>query len=380
MILMENIQNRFCYELQNYMCLQVTNFDSCDEGSEKSSDQQYCSSQSSDFSPVSQMSDKELSPNSLETNSFCLSRGTTEKDVATVEIKVKLSQKEEGNLMNVSSTFAAEKFISNETDVSEIGVPTAMSCFSARDGNHSNFEIASDCCVQNETAEENYEQAMNLCISDSHGPPLNLFCHRNDGLRKPRKATPVKRIGSSNGVSEFVQEKLTNEGKISKHLDVDPMSADVGADSLSCATGSTVIKVPVYKCSVSASSEKELSSSAYMEMNNSSPLDLCVRGSPIARKSESCVPEQSSVDDLSAQILLLSGKEYEIISLGGGRWISRNEYDLQKGLGPRKLVSKVPGSLQTNDRGFHPKGSQPHSVANRQLAAVINDPRCSAAE
>lgn len=355
------------------MCLQVTNVDSCDEGSEKSSDQQYCSSQSSDFSPVSQMSNKAFSRNSLEVNSFCLSRGTSEKDVSTVGIKTKLSQKEDGNLMNFSSTFAAEKVISNETDV-EIREHTAMSCFSASDGDHSNFEIASDSCVQNETAEENYEQAMNLCISDSHGSSRNVFCHNNDGLRKPRKATPVKHVDSSNGVSEFGQEKLTNECKISEHSDADPMSADITANSsLSGATGSMVIKVPVYKCSVPACSEKESSLPAYREMNNSTPLDLCVRGSSTVRKSELSAPEQSSVDDLSAQILLLSGKEYEIISLGGGRWISRNEYDLQKGLSPRKLVSKVPDNLQTNSRGFHPMDSQPRSVSNRQFDVVMND-------
>jgi len=34
----------------------------------------------------------------------------------------------------------------------------------------------------------------------------------------------------------------------------------------------------------------------------------------------------------SSQILLLSGKQYEIVPLGDGRWISRSEYELQRGL------------------------------------------------
>jgi len=34
----------------------------------------------------------------------------------------------------------------------------------------------------------------------------------------------------------------------------------------------------------------------------------------------------------ASQILLLSGKQYEIMPLGDGRWISRNEYELQRGL------------------------------------------------
>ena len=34
----------------------------------------------------------------------------------------------------------------------------------------------------------------------------------------------------------------------------------------------------------------------------------------------------------NSQILLLSGKQYEIVPLGDGRWISRNEYELQRGL------------------------------------------------
>ena len=67
--------------------------------------------------------------------------------------------------------------------------------------------------------------------------------------------------------------------------------------------------------------------------------------------------EKSGADETlaKAQILLLNGQEYEIVPIGGGRWISKNEYQLQKAL---KSVKKGQGS-SSNDSGINGRASSP---------------------
>jgi hypothetical protein len=60
-------------------------------------------------------------------------------------------------------------------------------------------------------------------------------------------------------------------------------------------------------------------------------LDLSAKKSP--SPSPSPAPDSTpEAPPTHPQILLLNGKEYEIVSLGQGRWISRNEYELMHGL------------------------------------------------
>ena len=49
----------------------------------------------------------------------------------------------------------------------------------------------------------------------------------------------------------------------------------------------------------------------------------------------------------ASQILLLSGKQYEIVPLGDGRWISRNEYELQRGLQKSSSGVELTGAART---------------------------------
>lgn len=45
-------------------------------------------------------------------------------------------------------------------------------------------------------------------------------------------------------------------------------------------------------------------------------------------------------EEIPSQILVLNGKEYDIVPLGDGRWISKNEYELMRGLGTVKKVTQ----------------------------------------
>ena len=63
-------------------------------------------------------------------------------------------------------------------------------------------------------------------------------------------------------------------------------------------------------------------------------------------------------DQGTSQILLLSGKQYEIVPLGDGRWISRNEYELQRGLQKSSSGVEVSGAVRTvADKNVESNGS-----------------------
>jgi len=70
--------------------------------------------------------------------------------------------------------------------------------------------------------------------------------------------------------------------------------------------------------------ESESISSSYRVLCEWDASDNSTPGTDAARTSTS--------EPSPSQILLLSGKQYEIVPLGDGRWISRNEYELQQGL------------------------------------------------
>jgi hypothetical protein len=79
------------------------------------------------------------------------------------------------------------------------------------------------------------------------------------------------------------------------------------------------------------------SSSLPLDLTASSP--FCVGGHSMVKANGTAADsiKVSTVSDLPAtQILLLNGKEYEIVPLGNGHWISKHEYELAAGLGVGK--------------------------------------------
>ena len=91
--------------------------------------------------------------------------------------------------------------------------------------------------------------------------------------------------------------------------------------------------------------------------------------------NNSTTTDTTAADDVSAtseasssQILLLSGKQYEIVPLGDGRWISRNEYELQRGL--QKSSSGVEQGVGTAARaGTDGSGEKSEQIASTGSAA-----------
>ena len=65
--------------------------------------------------------------------------------------------------------------------------------------------------------------------------------------------------------------------------------------------------------------------------------------------ADTAATSTAAADDAqsSSQILLLSGKQYEIVPLGDGRWISRNEYELQRGLQKSSSGVELTGAART---------------------------------
>ena len=91
-----------------------------------------------------------------------------------------------------------------------------------------------------------------------------------------------------------------------------------------------------------------------------------------AKKAEK-VP---SPDTMEPQILLLNGKEYEIVSLGNGRWISRNEYELMHALGT--VMDNSPKDLKDGKAAASPDSTQEESqqksaAMKRKLSADTNE-------
>lgn len=96
---------------------------------------------------------------------------------------------------------------------------------------------------------------------------------------------------------------------------------------------------------------------------SSMPLDLtassafCVgrhstvntNGTVADKTTQSSTNVSATADQPATQILLLNGKEYEIVPLGNGQWISKHEYELTAGLGSGKdqpeLQQVVPNSV-----------------------------------
>ncbi|KAK2163564.1 hypothetical protein LSH36_77g02048 [Paralvinella palmiformis] len=173
-------------------------------------------------------------------------------------------------------------------------------------------------------------------------PEDNISCRKN-----PRKGTPVKlQSPRKHFVSEtkekgFVDIKVPNynTAAIAKTAGSSPKSGTV----LDLSPPARKLQLGlVQEASVEAISEetsKKLTAEGVPTVEilpsdgrNQNPTDK----SPAA-----CDEKTETMDEIKSQILVLNGREYEIVALGDGRWISRNEYEIMKGLQSGKPASKV---------------------------------------
>ena len=252
-----------------------------------------------------------------------------------------------------------------------------------------NGEVAHDYTVANidmmaNNCSENVDRQQELSIS-CYDPKVEMESIRkmespsaasSQNSRKPRKGNPMKRIPGNQPVEDPETIDLrVNKEPISKKLFL-----SASDDGSTAASGNQIcIKVPKFKC---LSPSDDVS-----DTNLTSPLDLSKnvnlcemdtesnRDVETDQKSNQDVEiDQKSNQDLETykkltrgvemdqktnqdseteqnrscfglpQILMLNGKEYEIVQLGAGRWISRNEFELLQKLG---LCQKL--TLSTSD-------------------------------
>lgn len=89
------------------------------------------------------------------------------------------------------------------------------------------------------------------------------------------------------------------------------------------------------------------------------------------------VPLTSSLESSSSvpnsQILLLSGKQYEIVPLGEGRWISRNEYELLRGLGMASCSGRGAATKSSPSPGdMSSRGVESHTPGDAVESAPLS--------
>lgn len=174
--------------------------------------------------------------------------------------------------------------------------------------------------------------------------PENLSLHGAEVVRKPRKGTPVKVVS---GPGEHPETVVAVESQCAQDMSfkgVRDRSTNESKDN----PGQVLIKVPVFRCS-STTASTACDESFPQPSKDPAPLDL----SNDRKKKPNSEPQEDLTgcgpfEDYTVQILVLNGKEYEIIPLGNGRWLSRNEYELLKGLGPGELVSHNPKATENH--------------------------------
>ena len=206
------------------------------------------------------------------------------------------------------------------------------------------------------------------------------FTEETSGMRKPRKGTPVKLCAtppssaSAEDLSRTRRQIFTDmpslDGPYEEGMASPTGSSTEEYDRLTIITDDKptlnigTMKVPIqpaHKESVHARThlrsastgknslqekppvaiETSLTTVVTTATNGATstpqPLDLTspVRETPSTAKQD--ILEAVSVSDATAtvsqsQILLLNGKEYEIVPIGSNRWITRNEYEMMKEL------------------------------------------------
>lgn len=110
-------------------------------------------------------------------------------------------------------------------------------------------------------------------------------------------------------------------------------TADVAMEAMNLATRCRVVNKPEKPQEVSISVTKKDNNDN--EEKPSSPENKiaavkCDHQVAAPSKAETKVTKEILTE---AQILMLNGREYEIVSMGDGRWISRSDYELMEGLG-----------------------------------------------
>lgn len=81
-----------------------------------------------------------------------------------------------------------------------------------------------------------------------------------------------------------------------------------------------------------------------LNLTSSKHLNPVIKKEEVIKPGESCKPK--------SQILLLNGKEFEIVPLGDRRWISKNEYELLRGLDPPSNQEEASFSGAQHSAGF----------------------------
>lgn len=138
--------------------------------------------------------------------------------------------------------------------------------------------------------------------------------------RKPRKGTPVKLKPVASKVKEEPTSESTDEAP-AEEVGKGSVSAQLGVGQSGDSSLPPVIKVPTYTVS-SSSVQPKTAASAPEEAT-----------SPDASKSLAQMPSPKTASEGPlSQILMLNGREFEIVPLGDGRWISKGEYEIMQGL------------------------------------------------
>ena len=252
----------------------------------------------------------------------------------------------------------------------------------------------------------------NIEKSTDHNPAENTHSNNEEAqnVRKPRKGTPFKlcatppsqscidlsersRSAVSPGIGGYnsgsnsqnssrrsSQENMPNYGNCRSPDSDDISQTDIhGLDTKPAAVIGN-IQVPIKRQRKDTGSPRgylKRHSMQYTEpvapsiasdsaQSAGSPLDLthsAVRAptntaSAVNSTPKSTANQQSSAD--GKQILLLNGLEYEIVPLGNGRWISKNEYELIRQLNsvhPSSPVSNVENLSKVSQKTANPVAS-----------------------
>lgn len=147
-------------------------------------------------------------------------------------------------------------------------------------------------------------------------------------------------LAKADAIDLSVKRFKSDSGDLGSVLDLGCNPAQPGLDE----DRNSIVK------DLSVDGGKRSTAGQYLSLDSSSlqcPLDLSnsakgssVCGSGVKDSPRECKEKASIPEGLETQILLLNGKEYEIVAVGDGKWITKNEYELIQGLGSCGLARK----------------------------------------
>lgn len=373
-----------------------SSFESCDEGSDKSSDQRYSSQGES--SSESRHSGKDstaacdnIEPRLSTSHDSKIHRGQTSPEVSVgVEVETLSTQNGEpasepsSNLEETPENL--ENPLPHHRDRAGVVGDVTLGLWSTKVKGSCTFRGVGDFqpCVENSTVDvpvldtpgRDSVDGLEKFDGEAGGrsspqrKPENLSLHGGpEAVRKPRKGTPVKVVSGPGGLPETTAVESEEGAQDMSFKGVRDYGTDGAPRDIN--PGQMLIRVPVFRCSSTTAASCDESSPP--QSKDLTPLDL---SKDRKRKPNDDADPQEEEDlmgcgpfeDYTVQILVLNGKEYEIIPLGNGRWLSRNEYELLKGLGPGEPVS------HTNPRGtIEGHGPPVSSTAKNESNPSIRD-------